>query len=56
MEKLQREIRLLKVYSLVLTTVLIAFFLMAFRHDFGKQRFQEIDVERKVAGALKGSL
>lgn len=46
MEKLQREIRLLKVYSLVLTTVLIAFFFMAFRNDFAKQRFQEIDVER----------
>ncbi|NML36926.1 hypothetical protein HHL17_06920 [Chitinophaga sp. G-6-1-13] len=46
MEKLQREVRFLKVYSLILTTVLIAFFFMAFRTDFGKQRFQEIDVER----------
>ncbi|MBC9930910.1 hypothetical protein [Chitinophaga qingshengii] len=46
MEKLQREVRFLKAYALVLTTVLIAFFFMAFRNDFGKQRFQEIDVER----------
>ncbi|QJB41693.1 hypothetical protein HF324_29145 [Chitinophaga oryzae] len=46
MEKLQREVRLLKAYSLILTTVLVAFFFMAFRTDFGKQRFQEIDVER----------
>ncbi|NLR64207.1 hypothetical protein HGH92_07805 [Chitinophaga varians] len=46
MEKLQREVRFLKAYALILTTVLIAFFFMAFRTDFGKQRFQEIDVER----------
>ncbi|RAJ76579.1 hypothetical protein CLV59_10898 [Chitinophaga dinghuensis] len=46
MEKLQREVRFLKIYALALTTVLIGFLFMAFRTDFGKQRFEEIDVER----------
>ncbi len=46
MEKLQREVRFLKIYALVLTTVLVGFLFMAFRTDFGKQRFEEIDVER----------
>ncbi|RBL92768.1 hypothetical protein [Chitinophaga flava] len=46
MEKLMREVHFLKFYSLILTTLLIAFLFMAFRNDFGKQRFEEIDVER----------
>ncbi|MBV8252089.1 MAG: hypothetical protein JO154_05730 [Chitinophaga sp.] len=46
MEKLQREVRFLKIYALFLTTLLVGFLFMAFRTDFGKQRFEEIDVER----------
>jgi hypothetical protein len=46
MEKIIREVRYLKLYSLVLTCMLLFFVLMSFRRDSGKPKFQEIDVER----------
>ncbi|WP_160716185.1 hypothetical protein [Chitinophaga solisilvae] len=46
MEKLLKEVRFLKIYSLTLTAVLAFFIFMSFRADYAKQRFQEIDVER----------
>ncbi|HVI46884.1 MAG TPA: hypothetical protein VM802_18535 [Chitinophaga sp.] len=46
MEKMLKEVRFLKIYSLVLTAVFALFICMSFRSDIKKQRFQEIDVER----------
>jgi hypothetical protein len=46
MNKLEREVRFLKIYSLVLTLSLIVFGLAAFQASPGHQRFAEIDVER----------
>ncbi|RAJ76578.1 hypothetical protein CLV59_10897 [Chitinophaga dinghuensis] len=46
MEKIMREFRFLKMYALLLTALLTGFLFMAFRTDFGNQRFTEIDVER----------
>ena len=46
MEKLIKEVRFLKIYSLILTCILTFFVLMSFRKDGGKPKFQEIDVER----------
>lgn len=44
MEKLMKEVRFLKIYSLGLTGVLLLLILMSFSKD--KPRFEEIDVER----------
>ncbi|WP_143304566.1 hypothetical protein [Chitinophaga vietnamensis] len=46
MEKLLKEVRILKIYSLVLTFIFGLFVFMSFRSDNHKQRFEEIDVER----------
>jgi hypothetical protein len=46
MEKLVKEVRLLKLYSLVLTCIFIVFIFMSFRRNGDKTKFQEIDVER----------
>ncbi|EJL72045.1 hypothetical protein [Chryseobacterium populi] len=46
MEKLTREVRILKIYAVSLTAVCILFFFFAFKHQNSHQRFEEIDVER----------
>ncbi|MBV8252090.1 MAG: hypothetical protein JO154_05735 [Chitinophaga sp.] len=46
MEKLTREVCFLKIYTLILSPLLLVFLFMGFRSDFGKQRFEEIVVER----------
>lgn len=46
MEKLIKEVRILKFYAAILTCLLIFFVLMSFRKDTGNQHFEEIDVER----------
>lgn len=47
MEKLMKEVRFLKIYSLGLTGVLLLFILMSFtKEKTRKERFEEIDVER----------
>lgn len=45
MEKLLKEVRILKIYALTLTVILSLFLFLSFRSDV-KQKFQEIDVER----------
>ncbi len=50
MEKLIKEVRLLKIYSLVLTCILLCFVLLSFRRESSKTKFQEIDVERINVG------
>ncbi|SFN60653.1 hypothetical protein SAMN05421594_3524 [Chryseobacterium oleae] len=46
MEKLIREVRILKIYAVSLTIVCILFFILAFKDKTSRQRFEEIDVER----------
>jgi hypothetical protein len=46
MEKLQRDVRLLKAYALVVTMLLGALVLAGFSQSSQKTRFTEIDVER----------
>ncbi len=46
MEKLIREVRILKIYAGCLTAACILFFFLAFKNQNSKQRFEEIDVER----------
>jgi len=46
MEKLIREVRILKIYAVSLTIVCVLFFFLAFKSQNSKQRFEEIDVER----------
>jgi hypothetical protein len=45
-DQIYRELRALKVYSFVLTMVLIALLVMSFKREEQKQAFTEIDVER----------
>ncbi len=46
MEKLTREVRILKIYAAVLTVVCLMFFFLAFKNQYSNERFKEIDVER----------
>ncbi|MGO4289533.1 hypothetical protein [Chitinophaga sp. RAB17] len=46
MEKLLKEVRILKIYALTLTVIFSLFLFMSFRPDITRQKFQEIDVER----------
>lgn len=46
MEKLIKEVRILKIYAGLLTIAFILFLTLAFKTDNQHQRFQEIDVER----------
>ncbi len=46
MEKLVREVRILKIYAASLTVVCILFFILAFKNQSSNERFKEIDVER----------
>lgn len=46
MEKLIREVRILKMYAVSLTIVCILFFFFGFKSQKSNQRFEEIDVER----------
>jgi hypothetical protein len=46
MEKLLKEVRILKIYALTLTVIFALFLFMSFRADITHQKFQEIDVER----------
>lgn len=46
MEKLIKEVRILKAYAISLTVVCILFFILAFKNQTSRQRFEEIDVER----------
>lgn len=46
MEKLIREVRMLKIYAASLTIACILLFLSAFKSNNNHQRFEEIDVER----------
>ncbi|HEY9256882.1 hypothetical protein [Chitinophaga sp.] len=46
MEKLLKEVRILKIYALTLTIIFALFLFMSFRPDITHQKFQEIDVER----------
>ncbi|WP_284461743.1 hypothetical protein [Chryseobacterium sp.] len=45
-EKLVKEVRILKVYSVSLTVVCILFFILAFKMQSSHEKFKEIDVER----------
>ncbi|MDQ3747888.1 MAG: hypothetical protein M3367_02565 [Acidobacteriota bacterium] len=44
--KLEKEVRFLKIYAVVVTLVCAVFFLSAFTIQNKKQKFEEIDVER----------
>lgn len=44
--KLEKEVRILKAYAVVATAVCAVFVLAAFTMQSGKQKFEEIDVER----------
>jgi len=46
LNKIQRELRLLKGYSLLITAMLCALWFAGFTGSSSKQRFEEIDVER----------
>ena len=46
MEKLIREVRILKIYAVVLTVLCAMFFFLAFKNQSSNERFKEIDVER----------
>lgn len=46
MEKLIREVRMLKIYAASLTVAFVLLFLLAFKSSNDHQRFEEIDVER----------
>ncbi|MBT2622625.1 hypothetical protein [Chryseobacterium sp. ISL-6] len=46
MEKLIREVRMLKIYAASLTIAFVLLFLLAFKSSNEHQRFEEIDVER----------
>ncbi|MDW9379726.1 hypothetical protein [Chryseobacterium sp. JV558] len=46
MEKLIREVRILKIYAVVLTILCAMFFFLAFKNSSSNERFKEIDVER----------
>lgn len=46
MEKLLKEVRILKIYALTLTIIFALFLFMSFRPDIARQKFGEIDVER----------
>lgn len=46
MEKLIREVRILKIYAIVLTILCGMFFFLAFKNQSSNERFKEIDVER----------
>lgn len=46
MEKLIREVRILKIYAVSLTVLCVLFFFLAFKTRNTKQHFEEIDVER----------
>jgi hypothetical protein len=46
MEKLIREVRILKIYAVVLTLLCAMFFFLAFKNQSSNERFKEIDVER----------
>jgi len=46
MEKLIREVRILKIYAAVLTILCLMFFFLAFKNQASSERFKEIDVER----------
>ncbi|WP_213277257.1 hypothetical protein [Chryseobacterium indologenes] len=46
MEKLIREVRILKIYAVVLTILCVMFFFLAFKKQSSNERFKEIDVER----------
>ncbi|MEE6127259.1 hypothetical protein V2E39_07650 [Chryseobacterium arthrosphaerae] len=46
MEKLIKEVRILKIYAVSLTAVCIVFFFLAFKSQYANERFKEIDVER----------
>lgn len=56
MEKLIKEVRFLKLYSITLTLVCCLMFLFAFRPREAKPRFAEIDVERINIVEKDGSL
>src|SRR5690242_6648118 len=45
-ESLEKEVRLLKAYAIVATLFGVVLFLTAFTQQTGKQKFEEIDVER----------
>ncbi|AZA80973.1 hypothetical protein C1637_10780 [Chryseobacterium lactis] len=46
MEKLIKEVRILKIYAFSLTIVCILFSILAFKNQSSNERFKEIDVER----------
>lgn len=46
MEKLIREVRILKIYAAVITILCLMFFFLAFKNQASSERFKEIDVER----------
>ncbi|TZG00303.1 hypothetical protein FW781_10400 (plasmid) [Chryseobacterium panacisoli] len=46
MEKLIREVRILKIYAVVLTILCAMFFFLAFKNQSSNERFKEINVER----------
>ncbi|MBV4360080.1 hypothetical protein [Pinibacter aurantiacus] len=56
-KKILREIRFLKMYAIISTTLFLAFIFMSFYRQNGKQKFEEIDVQRinvvENDGALK---
>lgn len=56
MEKLAKEVRFLKLYAFTLTILLVAFVLFSFRQGNGKQKFEEIDVERINVKEKDGTL
>jgi hypothetical protein len=45
-KKILREIRFLKIYALVSTSLFLAFIFMSFNKDGARQKFGEIDVQR----------
>jgi hypothetical protein len=55
MNKIERDVRFLKFYSVVVTILLLAFFVSAFTMS-GNQKFKEIDVERINVVESDGSL
>ncbi|NIF07937.1 hypothetical protein F3J23_21145 [Chryseobacterium sp. Tr-659] len=46
MEKLIREVRILKIYAISLTVVCVLFFILAFKAQSSLEHFKEINVER----------
>src|SRR4028118_1297465 len=55
-EILLKQIKVLRIYNLLLTTILIAVLFLSFKHNYGAKKFEEIDVERINIIEKDGSL